>query len=463
METDMAGIGFVLRKLYRQDDLSGLFAACLHSAFASAGPWLFTVLALGVIAAVGQHTVGAEAMFDFRVILIYNFSFSLVIAGPVFLIATRFLADAIYKRDVSGAPGMLVGALSLLWGVELLIAVPFYFFYAVLPPLVSLAAVINFLLLSAVWLISIFISALKNYALITRAFLLGMALAAAGTLLLAKGYGTAGMLAGFSLGLALIAALLTGIVLAEYPYPVKQPFAFLPYFRRYWEIAVSGLVIGMAAWVDKWIMWFAPEATRMASGLLVYPDYDSAMFMAYLTTVPAMAMFLFSTETQFFEHYSRFYRDIERKATLAKIEQNHRAVSRSIFGSAGSFFLLQGSIAFLGILVAPEVITTLKGNYMQIGMLRYGLLGALFHVLTLFLLILLSYFDSRKLNLAIQLVFLLSNAVLTWGSLQAGFSYYGYGYFLSAFLTFVLAALAVTRYVAQLPYHTFITTNASVR
>src|SRR5277367_5629790 len=103
----MAGIGFVLRKLYKQDNLSGLAGACLHSAFASAGPWLFTVLALGAIAALGKSLVGVDVLFDFRVILIYNFSFSLVVSGPVFMVVTRYLSDAIYKRNVSNAVGAL--------------------------------------------------------------------------------------------------------------------------------------------------------------------------------------------------------------------------------------------------------------------------------------------------------------------------------------------------------------------
>ena len=43
----MAGIGFVLQKLASKDDLMGIFRAYFHSAMASTGPWLFTVLALG--------------------------------------------------------------------------------------------------------------------------------------------------------------------------------------------------------------------------------------------------------------------------------------------------------------------------------------------------------------------------------------------------------------------------------
>jgi len=211
------------------------------------------------------------------------------------------------------------------------------------------------------------------------------------------------------------------------------------------------------------MMWFAPEATMMKTRLLIYPFYDSTMFIAYLTTVPAMALFLFNTETHFFEHYSRFYRDIEQKASFARIQRNHTAVMRSIFGSAGHFFILQGSIAFLGTLMAPEIIAFIKGNYLQIGMLRYGLLGAFFQILTLFLLVLLTYFDNRKAVLSIQIFFLVTNALFTWGSIQAGFAYYGFGYFISAFLTFILAAIVLTRYVARLPYHTFITSNMSVK
>jgi uncharacterized membrane protein len=290
-----------------------------------------------------------------------------------------------------------------------------------------------------------------------------MVLSVLAAMSLAKSYGSMGLLNGFSLGLAAIVAVLLGNVLAEYPYPVRKPFAFMPYFRSYWQIALSGLVYNMAIWIDKWLMWFAPEAIQMKSGLVIYPFYDSTMFIAYLTTVPAMAMFLFNTETHFFEHYARFYRDIEQKASFARIQKNHVAVMRSIFGSAGHFFILQGSIAFLGTLMAPEIIAFIKGNYLQVGMLRYGLLGAFFQILTLFLLVLLTYFDNRKAVLGIQIVFLVTNAVFTVFSIRAGFAYYGFGYFLSAFLTFILAAIILTRYVVRLPYHTFITSNASVK
>ncbi len=459
----MAGIGFVLRRLYRQDNLSGLISAGLNSAFASTGPWLFTVLALGAIAKIGHQMVGIDVLFDFRVILIYNFSFSLVMSGAIFMVATRYLSDCIYRRDVSNAIGMLFGTLILLWALDLIVVVPFYLFAVDLEPKFAVSAIVNFLLLSAVWLVSIFISALKNYRLITRAFLLGMCVATIFSLVLARRYGAFGMLNGFSMGILVIITILIGNVFAEYPYPIKKPFAFLSGFRTYWDLALGGFIYNLAIWADKWIMWSAPEAIKMQSGLIIYPYYDATMFLAYLTTVPAMAIFLFNVETHFFERYVRYYRDIEQKASFDRIQKNHKSILRSISSSAGNLFFFQASLAFIAMFLTPEIIILLKGSYMQIGMLRFGILGSMFQVLAMFLLVLLSYFDARKASLMIQIVFLCTNTLFTLISLGFGFRYYGIGYFLSTVTTFIIAAVVVKHYVERLPYHTFTTTNSSIR
>ena len=327
-----SGLFFV--SLYRQDNLTGLARAILHSGFAAAGPWIFTVLALGTIAVLGEESIGLKPLFFFRTILIYNFSFSLMLSGPILMVTMRYLSDSIYRRDVSNAPGMLFGALVILWCIEIPITCLFYFGYAHLGYAVAISAVINFLMLSAVWLISIFVSALRNYRLVTYYFLTGMLVAVAACMTLGKTYGVIGMLSGFTAGLSVIAGLLLGSVLVEYPFSVEKPFAFLVYFKRFPELALSGFIYNMAIWIDKWIMWLAPEATKLGNGLVVYPNYDSTMFIAYLTTIPAMALFLFHTETRFFEQYMRFYHDIDDKQSLSRIEQDHQIIARAAYSAA---------------------------------------------------------------------------------------------------------------------------------
>lgn len=458
----MAGIGFTLRKFSRQDNLLGLIYAYACSALSSTGPWILTVIALGSIITIGKEFTNNEVLLHFRSIIIYNFAFSLVLSGPVIMVATRYLADAIHRKDVSGVPGMMIGSLIMLYALLVPVTAIFYYGYANLTPAMALSAIINFMLISAIWLTSIFISALKDYRTITSAYVVGLIIAVFASSMLSHRYGEFGMLNGFSLGLAVIVAVLVSQIFVEYPYRFKQPFTTLGYFRKYWQIALGGLVYNSSIWIDKWIMWFAPEAEKLSNNLLIYPTYDSAMFFAYLTIVPSLALFMFSMETNFFEHYLRFYRDIQNKVTFSKIRKNHEALISSITSNAGHFVLMQSSICILAILGAPQILSMVGGSYLQVGVFRFGVLGAFCHVMLIFLLILLSYFDNRRATLTLQCVFLVTNAVFTLVTLKLGFAYYGYGYFLSCFVTFILAAVMTFRYVAELPYHTFVTTNTSV-
>jgi uncharacterized membrane protein len=95
-------------------------------------------------------------------------------------------------------------------------------------------------------------------------------------------------------------------------------------------------------------------------------------------------------------------------------------------------------------------------------MFRIGLLGAFFHSGFLFLLILLEYFDMRRVALALAGLFLSANTLLTLISMKMGFRFYGYGYFLSALIAFAAAFITIDYFIRRLPYQTFVRNNASV-
>ncbi len=458
----MAGIGFVLRKLVQRDDLAGIVMGYLYAAVVSSGPWLFTIMSLGLLVLIGNQFLLVEELAEFRIVIIYNFGFSLVLSAPVFMVATRFLADQIYSRDVSRAPGMMFGALLLLFLLQGPLVMVFYIGYADMTPWVRVAAIANYFLITGIWLVSIFMSALKEYAAIARTFAIGMFIALAGSVLMAPDFSVAGMLMGFNIGLAYILFDLMARVLAEFPHPIRAPFAFLHYFRTHWEIALAGMIYNMAIWVDKWMMWFAPERSMQPSGLISYPLYDSAMFLAYLAIVPAIALFTFSVETRFFEQYLRFYQDIQQHATYDRIERNHQSLWQTILESARNLLVLQLTIAVSLILLAPAILDWLQASALQLGMFRFGVLGSLFHAFAMFLMITLSYFDVRMKVLTVALVFLISNASLTWLSMQWGLAWYGWGYAVAAMITFAFAYVLVARHIKRLPYETFIARNTSI-
>ena len=461
----MAGIGFVLQKLASKDDLVGIFRAYFHSAMASSGPWLFTVLALGSITIFfGQQGLfGNSDLLNFRIIIIYNLAFSLVLSAPIYMVVTRYLADRIHVHDVSNTPSVMIGSIVLLYIIQTPFVGWFYLFYVDLPFVLRVSAIVNVYMITTVWLLGVFITALKDYNSVTRAFLFGMIVAVLAAWIWKEYHGSAGMINGFTLGLTVVAFSLISKISAEYSYQLHKPFAMMPWFRKYWELAVAGVAYNAAIWVDKWIMWFAPEAVVLSSKMRMYPEYDSAMFLAYLTIVPAMAVFIFSIETNFFTRYQRYYEDILGHMPLKRIRQNHKAIIDSILSSARNFIVVQGLFCFLAIVLAAQIFELLNISFLQIGIFRLGVLGAFFHVMMLFELIILSYFDDRKSAMWLQIFFLVSNILLTLWSLSKGFNFYGYGYFLSSLLSFLFTSLVLFSHTRKLTYHSFITSNNALR
>lgn len=457
----MAGIGFELNKMARRDDLMGLAGAYLHSAFAIAGPWLFTVLALAFTTYLYGGSDGTELM-NFRGVIVYNFSISLALSAPVYFIITRYLADQIHVKNVTSVPTVMLESMILVFLFNLAAAVFFYGFYFKMPLELRLAGFANMFLISGVWLLSVYLTALKDFSAVTWTFIVGMTVAVVAAEWLSK-YNAAGMVAGYDAGLALIVFVLSARIFSEYPYRLTTEFAIKPFWKKYWELAVGGFCYNAALWVDKWIMWFAPEAVTLDTKMRFYPDYDSAMFMAAMTIMPSIALFVFSIETNFFHHYRRFYGNILAHASLRRIRQFHSKIIESIVEGTRNILVIQGVLAFLFIVLAPTIFKHLNMMFMQLGMFRLGVLGSFFQVLVLFSTIILSYFDCRRHNMWIFVFYLVANIILTLIFMQQGIEYYGYGFFLASALTFLVAAIVLASHVRKLPYHAFITSNNSVK
>ncbi|TAE34180.1 MAG: hypothetical protein EAY65_03565 [Alphaproteobacteria bacterium] len=460
----MAGIGFELKKLTNHDNLIGVMHAYLSAGFAAAGPWLFTALALGGITMLYAQNMSVEALIEFRVVLVYNLAASLVLSAPVFMVVTRYIADAIIAKDVTNIPSAMLGCLVVLIAIQIPVAFFFYGYYFELPLAFRLSAIANLFLLTCVWLLGVFLMALKDFKSVNLAYGVGMLVAVFLAHWLRADYGATGMMNGFNVGIMIIVFTLSAKVFAEYPYFYGRPFSYIAMFRPYYQLAVGGVFYNLAIWIDKLIMWFAPQRTLLEpSNLRYYSDYDSAMFLAYITIVPAMALFFFSVETHFFQFYRRFYDDILEHKSLSQIKKSGERLINSVLYHARTFLVLQGAIVFLCVMLAPQLMEAFSYNYRQIGIFRLGVLGGMFHVLALFGMIVLSYFDSRSRVMWLQCFFLVSNAVFTIITLYLGFSFYGYGYFLSSLLTFMLTMAVLFRFMGDLPYHAFVTHNNAIR
>ena len=455
----MAGIGFVLKKLSIQKNLSGIFRAFIYSTFISSGPWLFSIIALAIILALGNRILSVDGIRTFQIIVIYNFSFSFIVYGVLSLVMTRFISDSIYKSELYNIIGMMFSSLCTLY----IIAVPFnylFYFYTGIPTDIAVSATINFMILLGIWHISTFLSTLKSYKSISFAFFIGMFFAIFSAFTLGYKYSVLGFINGFTLGLCLILAVLFSFVFYEYPFKIEKPMHFFKAFKVYWPLAVSGAAYNIAIWVDKWIMWFSPDGVQSNLGGLRYDtNYSTAVFLGYLTIIPALGYFLFATETSFYEKILDFYKSLSEKATYEEIKTFHTNLINSFFIGMIDFTVLQGTIATIVVLTAHKILALIGVPMTQLGIFRYSVLSAFFILFVNYFVIVLYYFDDIKRAMFINLFFLVTNFIFTAYSVKLGFKFYGTGLFISSILTFVFAGILTFDYIKNLPFHTFITKN----
>ena len=459
----MAGASLSLRELARRDDASGMLLSYAQAALITSGPWLMTVAAVAAVSRIGLAYVDLQTMAVFRSILIYNFALSLVLSGPVLLVATRFLADSRYSGADDFGRSILVSAMALVYGVGVLASLPFYGLAPDLAPAVRIAAIANYFMVAGIWVGAIFQVEQRDIQAMTAVFAVGLAAAVAASIGLSVHFGIEGLVWGFTGGLAIVKFALIAEVLRRYPGGPIRPAALIGKFVPYWHLAVAGIVAPVAMWGDKWVMWLSPEGRAFGGFMRQYPLYDSAMFLAFLTMVPTIALFTIFVKTDFLEHYRAFYRSIEQHDTWARISQHHQQIGRSLLEGCRRLLILQAVVTVAAVVLAPGIIKLTGLHYVQIGMFRLGTLGAGFHIGFLCISVLLLYFDLRQPYLWLQLLFAAVSISLTTALLPLGFPFYGLGYFVASTLCFSVSLITLHRAVAQLPYLTFVANNPSVR
>lgn len=459
----MAGIGFILKKISQQDNLIGWMSAHINATILATFPWIFTIIAFWAVTISASSYMPFPDSMKFTIIIIYNFSFSSVFCGLLTMVSTRHIADCIYRKDTSPVPGMMLGTIIIFLVTQTPLVIWFYFCVVEMDGTLALLSITNYLIIGLIWLTSVYLTAIKNYNSVIISFGMGILISSVGSYLLGEYFSTNGIMAGFNIGLGFCLAMLLSNILSEYQFPFKDIFSIFTYVRKFWILTLSGLVYNLAIWIDKLIMWFSPEATITDSGLRVNFTYDGAMFMAYLTFIPALGAFIFNLEASFHDKYVAFFNDSNRRVNYGQIRQNQIDLITTIKESLNHFIVFQALFTIGVILLFPTLMIFFNLSLLTLGIFRFGAIGAFFHMLLILLTIILSYFDCRKSILFIQLVFLALNGILTFIIMKTDFVYYGLGYMIAAIVTFAVAAVLTIKHLKQLPYHTFITNNSAIQ
>ncbi|MBI3298161.1 MAG: exopolysaccharide Pel transporter PelG [Elusimicrobia bacterium] len=450
----MAGIGFRLQKLLSGEDYTSAVKAFGFSTLITAGPFLITIILVLFIQAVSRLTLTDRGMAYLQSLITYGYAFSLVTVGPSFLVLTRYVADEYYRGHVTSFSAAFFSAYTInlaVWG-----PLVFWYFSGISAGWdVRLGAFLLYAMATGMWLAMVFLSAAQDWWAVSRAFLWGLAASLVGAWVLGEARGMPGYFLGFVLGQAVVLGSLINTLIREFGYWEPRDHNWVRYFRLYPKLAGIGFFYNLGIWADKFIFWASKEGDWLDARLRYCPIYDSPMFFAYISILPAFVYFFLLIETDFFFKYHDYYSAIQEQESLATLERRRDDIVRSLRHNLKRVLLAQGLVSVVALLLCPWFVEVSKMNPLQMSILRLGIFGAFLQGGALIVQNILLYFDHQDEALKVSGLFCISNIVLTAVTLKIGLPAYGYGYALSALLTVALGMYYLNERLRLLHFWTF--------
>ncbi len=459
----MAGIGFELKKLYgEKKGITRTVGAMGYSTITTIGPTLLIVGALIVTNFLLQKwgTAEAEKMI-YSGSLLYCFILPLIVSSVFDTVLSRYVSDCIFsdREDrilpaVQGSTGMItaiLGICGVIFGIALYRISGLSLFYVLMVYFTMLGVGLTFLL-------SVFVTAIKSYRKITLSYLIGtilIILVGGGShTLLGQPVGQS-MMTGFAVGFVSIALQLYLYLHMSFPRGDGSYFGYFASIKKNKLLMCSGSFYILGLYVHNFVFW-ADSDMQLVAGKILYsaPAYDMASFVAILTNISAVVIFVVRAETSFYGEY-KGYCEAVLGGSLNKIDYYRERMMRTLINEV--YFISEFQIILTVIIMVLSItllpLLGIAGITLDIyPVLALGYYAVfIMHILMIFL----YYFDDQKGAAFVGLSFFL----LTWGFTYVtrllGIQYYGLGLVLSGVTCWIIAYVRLKKVMGTIEYKMF--------
>lgn len=454
----MAGIGFELRKLFREE--TGLLSSAKSYAYSSVttvGPMLLCML---MIFANQMFMRGYDVAYLerelFLTTVVYVFIFSVLVTGGLSMVLTRFIADRIFEGKNEHLLSSYYGAIAICLPLGAVVA---WLFLSRVEAGIGYKAVVYVLFaeLIIIWIQSVHLSALKDYSRIVRHFAYGVSTSLIGTWLVLR-------YSNFDTATAVLTVMAVGFFIViwcsarhfESFFPSGQSrlyFAFLSYIMKYPSLLLIGTFFYIGVYTHTFVYWFSSYGFSVAEAYRVSPFYDLPVFYAYLTVVPTLVTFVVSVETSFYDKFRDYYSKILNGGTLQEVAQAKRDMQRTLMQEISFVMEVQLLFTIISLAIGIKLLPAIGFTMAQLDTFKILALGYFLFIIAFITLLIMLYFDDRKGVTFISALLVLLNTGLTWWSMSKGF--HGLGLFIASFVVLCIAFVRLIYYLRNIDYYTF--------
>lgn len=453
----MAGIGFQLKQLYNQSNFFAQLRAYGYSTVTAVGPMFLSILLITAAREwlVHLNTPSSEVNL-FMASVQYAFIFSQILTGGFLFVISRFVADQTFMEKEENVLSSMYGAIGIVLLIGFIAAVLFYW-SSTLPLLFKFISYLFFVELNIIWILSMYVSALKDYRKIVKGYLIGVAVAA---LIIWAATGLFGMktaasvFIGLDVGFLLIAVMLMRDIFGFFQLNNKQYFYFLTYMEKYPFLFFIGLFYYAGLYGHNLAVWLGERRVIVADTFVMAPYYDTPVFYAYLSVLPALVLFMVTLETTFYTTYKKYYGRILNGFPLQDIESAKQEMYRTLRIEILFLAQVQLLVTFVFLFIGVRFLPFLGLTQDQIDIFMVVVLGSWFLSLTITFFLILLYFDERKSAFFLTGLYALLSffgTILFSGQ----FGLHGAGMFAAAVLSFIYGSRLLIRQLNDIDYSTF--------
>ncbi len=455
----MAGIGFELKKLYKDRGLMANARAYLYSIFVTVGPVVISVTAITFMQFMLKY-IGVERYERdiLQATIMYSFIFSVIISSGYCMMLSRYLSDRLYLGEKEDILPSLYGSLAIILMVAGLAACIFYYM-SPLDTAYRFSAYLLFIELVIETVLSVYVSAVKNFKKVAYSFFYGTVLGLITGYILIKYTILEEILSviiAFDLCILVVIVSLACEVQRYFKGKSTLYFNFIRYYDHFYLIFFTNIFFTVGLYGHNFVFWGFSGMHRVLENTYVYaPSYDIPAFYAFLSVIPTLVMFIVKVETEFYEKYSKYFYLVNNGACYEDIATAKKEMKRTIYKELIYIMEVQLFFTIASIILGMKLLPLAGFTAGMVDMYNILALGYYCVIIMFVIMTILLYFDNEKSACKTALHFMATSFLFTFATIYLGVTYYGLGFFMAGLMSLIFSIIQLVMHLNNIDYYVF--------